>query len=326
MNVIVEREKRLLEFEQRLSDLRGRSERKGEVQANEIGLLEQRYEQLKADIFGNLTPWERVNMARHPKRPIASDYIAEFDAFDELHGDRHFRDDPALVGGFARLRGRRVMLLAQQKGRDTKENIRRNFGMASPEGYRKAKRLIDLASRFALPIVTLVDTAGADPGIGSEERAQAEAIASCLIALSKARVPVVATIIGEGGSGGALALALADCVIMPEHSIYTVASPEGCAAILWGDAARANEAAENLRLTSEDLAGFGIVDEIVKEPLGGAHRDAAAFIVRVLDAIEAALARLESASPDQLRADRYRKYRRIGAWQIEIERKVSALQ
>ena len=164
MNVIVEREKRLLELEQTLSDLRGRSERKGEVQVSEIGLLEQRYAQLKADIFGNLTQWERVNMARHPKRPIASDYILEFDAFDELHGDRHFRDDPALVGGFARLRGRRVMLLAQQKGRDTKENIRRNFGMASPEGYRKARRLIDLASRFNLPVVTLVDTAG-DPVI-----------------------------------------------------------------------------------------------------------------------------------------------------------------
>jgi acetyl-CoA carboxylase carboxyl transferase subunit alpha len=325
VNVIVEREKRLLELEQTLGDLRGRSERKGEVQASEIGLLEQRYAQLTADIFGNLTPWERVNMARHPKRPISTDYIAEFDAFDELHGDRHFRDDPALVGGFARLRGRRVMLLAQQKGRDTKENIRRNFGMASPEGYRKAKRLMDLASRFGLPIVTLVDTAGADPGIGSEERAQSEAIASCLVALSKARVPIVATIIGEGGSGGALALALADYVIMPEHSVYTVASPEGCAAILWGDAGRANEAAENLRLTSDDLAGFGIVDEIVKEPLGGAHRDAPAFIARVLDAIDGALGRLESTPPDQLRADRYRKYRRIGAWQGEVERKVSAL-
>ena len=235
MNVIVEREKGpLQELEARIAALRER----GSGAPGDLSGFEEKYRELLQDLFGNLTPWERVNMARHPKRPLAGDYVAALDQFDELHGDRHFRDDRALVGGFAKLNGRRIVVLAQQKGRDTKENIRRNFGMVSPEGYRKAKRLIELAARFGLPIVTFVDTSGADPGIASEEHAQSEAIASCLVALSKATVPVVATIVGEGGSGGALAIALADRVIMAENAVYSVASPEGCAAILWGDAAR----------------------------------------------------------------------------------------
>ncbi|MBD5657294.1 MAG: acetyl-CoA carboxylase carboxyltransferase subunit alpha, partial [Candidatus Eremiobacteraeota bacterium] len=271
------------------------------------------------DLFGNLTPWERVNMARHPKRPIASDYLAALDRFDELHGDRHFRDDPALVGGFAKLRGRRIVVLAQQKGRDTKENIRRNFGMVSPEGYRKAKRLIELAARFGLPLVTFVDTSGADPGIASEEHAQSEAIAACLTALAKAAVSVVATIIGEGGSGGALAIALADTVIMAENAVYSVASPEGCAAILWGDSARAPEAAERLKLTSGDLHGFGIVDRIVPEPLGGAHRDGPNFVTRMLDAVDEELRGLEQRSPAELIESRYRKFRRIGSWEDAVQ-------
>lgn len=313
MNVIVEREKSLTELEATVTALRGRG-----VTSDEVRALEAKVDELRRDLFGHLTPWERVNMARHPKRPLGADYIAALDAFDELHGDRHFRDDPALVGGFAKLRGRRVIVLAQQKGRDTKENIRRNFGMVSPEGYRKATRLIDLASRLGLPVVTFVDSSGADPGIGSEERAQSEAIASCLTALTRAEVPVVASIIGEGGSGGALAIALADHVIMAENAIYSVASPEGCAAILWGDASRAPEAAEHLKLTSHDLLGFGIVDEIVTEPLGGAHRESAAFVARLLDAVEAALARLSSIPSEKLREMRYRKYRRIGSWREEI--------
>ena len=308
MNVIVEREKGLVELEARVNTLRERG-----VTSDEVLALEARVEELRRDLFGNLSPWERVNMARHPKRPIASDYLAALDAFDELHGDRHFRDDPALVGGFAKLRGRRVVVLAQQKGRDTKENIRRNFGMVSPEGYRKAHRLMDLASRLRLPIVSFVDTSGADPGIGSEERSQSEAIAGCLTALTKADVPVVSAIVGEGGSGGALAIALADYVIMAENAVYSVASPEGCAAILWGDAARAPEAADHLKLTSPDLLGFGIVDEIVTEPLGGAHRDPAGFVGRVLDAVASALERLAGFSPEQLRETRYRKYRRVGS-------------
>jgi acetyl-CoA carboxylase carboxyl transferase subunit alpha len=323
VNVIVEREKELEALEQAIRDLRGRSFRQT-ADAEALRALDEKYAQLQHDIFGRLTPWERVNMARHPKRPGASDYIAGLDQFDELHGDRHYRDDPALVGGFAKVRGRRVVVLAQQKGRDTKENIRRNFGMVTPEGYRKAKRLIDLAARFKLPIVSLVDTSGADPGIGSEERAQAEAIASCLLALSRARVPTVATIMGEGGSGGALAIALADYVIMPEHSVYSVASPEGCAAILWGDSARAEEAAEHLKLTSDDLLGFGIVDEIVPEPLGGAHRDAQGFVTRVIAAIDAALGRLAGLSEERLLEARHTKYRRIGAWRSESEPLISS--
>jgi acetyl-CoA carboxylase carboxyl transferase subunit alpha len=316
MNVIVEREKGpLQELETRIVTLRER----GSGASGDVALLEEKYRELLGDLFGNLTPWERVHMARHPKRPLAGDYIAAFDSFDELHGDRHFRDDHALVGGFAKIRGRRVVVLAQRKGRDTKENIHRNFGMVSPEGYRKAKRLMELASRFRLPIVSFVDTSGADPGIASEEHAQSEAIASCLVALAKATVPVVATIIGEGGSGGALAIALADTVIMAENAVYSVASPEGCAAILWGDSARAPEAAERLRLTSADLLGFGIVDRVIKEPLGGAHRNAAGFVEIVLDTIEDELRALEGKTPAALRDARYAKFRRIGTWEHAVQ-------
>jgi acetyl-CoA carboxylase carboxyl transferase subunit alpha len=322
VNLIVEREKSIQALEDRLGVLR---ERGASETSDEVRQLETKYAELQHDLFGKLSPWERVNMARHPKRPISSDYLAQFDQFDELHGDRHFRDDPALIGGFAKLRGRRVVVLAQQKGRDTKENIRRNFGMVTPDGYRKAKRLMELASRFGLPIVTLVDTEGADPGIGSEERAQSEAIASCLTALSRARVPVVATIIGVGGSGGALALALADHVIMPEHSVYSVASPEGCAAILWGDASRAEEAASHLRLTSNDLLGFGIIDEIIPEPIGGAHRRAEGFVGTVLESIDGALRRLEGLSPELLRERRYEKYRRIGSWESGERDRIASL-
>jgi len=312
MNLIVEREKGpLQELETRIATLRQR----GSGASADVAVLEEKYRELLFDLFGKLTPWERVHMARHPKRPIADDYLAAFDQFDELHGDRYLRDDRAIVGGFGKLRGRRVVFLAQQKGRDTKENIRRNFGMVSPEGYRKAKRLMDLASRVGLPIVTFVDTSGADPGIASEEHAQSEAIAACLVALSKASVPVVSAIIGEGGSGGALAIALADTVIMAENAVYSVASPEGCAAILWGDAARAPEAAERLKLTSDDLLGFGIVDRVVREPLGGAHRDAEGFVSVLLDAIDESLGELADMPPATLRQRRYAKFRRIGAWE-----------
>jgi acetyl-CoA carboxylase carboxyl transferase subunit alpha len=320
MNLIVEREKTLSELERRIIDLRSRS-----VESDEMRALQEKYDALQLDIFGMLTPWERVHMARHPDRPLGMDYIAALDAFDELHGDRHFRDDLALIGGFAKLGERRVMVIAQQKGRDTKEKIKRNFGMVTPEGYRKAKRLMELASRLDLPIITFVDTSGADPGIGSEEHAQSEAIAQCLMALSKARVPVVASIIGEGGSGGALALALADHVIMPQHSVYSVASPEGCAAILWGDSSRASEAAERLKLTSDDLKGFGIIDEIVPEPLGGAQRDPQAFIARMLESIDRAASRLAMLSPDDRLHARYDRFRRIGAWSAAAEQKLTAL-
>jgi acetyl-CoA carboxylase carboxyl transferase subunit alpha len=313
VNAIVEREKGLLELEQRIEELRKYSADQPVDLSNEIAALEQKYAQIQREIFGSLSPWQRVNMARHPKRPIGSDYLAALDAFDELHGDRHFRDDLAVIGGFAKVHGRRVLAIAQEKGRDFKEKVRRNFGSASPEGYRKVKRLIELAGHLDLPIVTFVDTSGADPGIGSEERAQSEAIAATLAVLADVRTPIVATIIGEGGSGGALALALADHVIMLEHSVYSVASPEGAAAILWGDATKADEAAARLRLTSDDLFSFGIADEVIAEPLGGAHRDAPGTIARVLTAVDVALDTLRQLPIDHLLDRRYAKFRRIGA-------------
>ncbi|MBV8580795.1 MAG: acetyl-CoA carboxylase carboxyltransferase subunit alpha [Candidatus Eremiobacteraeota bacterium] len=313
MNVIVEREKGLLELEQRIAELKSQAAAQPVDMSAEIRALEAKYAQIQREVFGAMTPWQRVNMARHPKRPLGSDYIAALDQFDELHGDRHFRDDHAIVGGFAKLAGRRVVAIAQDKGRDTKEKVFRNFGMPGPEGYRKVIRLVKLADHLGLPVVTFVDTSGADPGIGSEERAQAEAIAQSLYELADVRVPVVATIIGEGGSGGALALALADRVLMLEHAVYSVASPEGAAAILWGDAARAEEAASRLRLTSDDLIRFGIVDDVIPEPLGGAHRDPSGIVTRVLGTVDGALDALARLPVDELRDRRYRKFRRIGA-------------
>ncbi len=316
-NAIVERERGLLEVERRIADLRTANVNQPVDFSAEIAALEQKYETLQRELFGSLTPWEKVNMARHPSRPTSLDYIAKFDRFDELHGDREFRDDPAVVAGFSMLDGRAVMVMGQQRGRDTKENLRRNFGMVMPEGYRKVQRLAHTASRLGLPILTFIDTKGADPGISSEEHGQAEAIAMCLYEFTEARVPIVASIIGEGGSGGALALGIADHVIMLEHSVYSVASPEGCAAILWGDASKAEEAAARLKLTSADLQRFGIIDEIVAEPLGGAHRDSATVIANVLGAMSAAVERLARETPHELREARYRKYRRIGAWETE---------
>ncbi|MBV8689967.1 MAG: acetyl-CoA carboxylase carboxyltransferase subunit alpha [Candidatus Eremiobacteraeota bacterium] len=322
--MIVEREKGLLELEKRINALRSLNAEQTLDLSAEIAALEEKYGQLQREIFGSMSPWEKVNMSRHPNRPVSSDFISELEAFDELHGDRHFRDDPAIIGGFAKLDGRRLIVIGQQRGRDTKENLRRNFGMVTPEGYRKVKRLIDLGARLGLPVVAFVDTKGADPGISSEERSQSEAIAQCLYSLTVARVPTVAAIIGEGGSGGALALALADHVIMLENSVYSVASPEGCAAILWGDAGKAEEAAARLKLTSEDLRDFGIIDEIVAEPLGGAHREPAIVIAATLKAISGALARLCAKPVDQLIEERYEKYRQIGRWESESREMVAA--
>ena len=317
MNIIVDREKGLLELERRIAELRDVNASQPVDMSAEIAGLEHKYEEILREVFGRLSPWEKVHMARHPSRPTGLDYISQLDRFDELHGDRHFRDDPAIVGGFALLRARPIMVMAQQRGRDTKENLRRNFGMVTPEGYRKAKRLAHTASRLGIPIVTFIDTKGADPGITSEEHAQSEAIAMCLYEFTQARVPIVAAIIGEGGSGGALALGIADRVIMLEHSVYSVASPEGCAAILWGDTTKAEEAATRLKLTAQDLQHFGIIDEIVPEPLGGAHRDPAGMVARVLGAVHTAIGRLSTKSPEALREERYRKYRRVGAWQAK---------
>lgn len=316
-NLIIEREKGLVELERRIAELRQASAAQPLDMSNEIGALEQKYEQILAELFGTLTPWQKVHMARHPARPTSLDYISRFDRFDELHGDRQFRDDPSIVGGFALLHSRPVMVIGQQRGRDTRENLRRNFGMPAPEGYRKTSRLARLAARLKLPIVTFVDTKGADPGISSEEHAQSEAIATCLQTFATARVPIVATIVGEGGSGGALALAIADRVIMLEHSTYSVASPEGCAAILWSDASKAEEAASRLKLTADDLRRFGVVDEIISEPLGGAHRNAEDVVKRTLEAIGAALTDLSTLTEERLMEERYRKYRRLGEWQAD---------
>jgi acetyl-CoA carboxylase carboxyl transferase subunit alpha len=316
-NIIVEREKGMVELERRIAELREASAAQPLEMSSEVAALEKKYRQILQELFGTLSPWEKVHMARHPARPTSLDYISRFDRFDELHGDRHYRDDPSVVGGFATIHGRAVMVLGQQRGRDTKENLRRNFGMPAPEGYRKASRLARLASRLGLPIVTFVDTKGADPGISSEEHAQSEAIATCLQAFATARVPIVATIVGEGGSGGALALAIADHLIMLEHSTYSVASPEGCAAILWSDASKAEEAAARLKLTADDLHRFGIVDEILPEPLGGAHRNGSDVVKRTLQAVDVALTRLTELPPERLLEQRYQKYRRLGEWQAE---------
>lgn len=316
-NVIVEREKGLVELERRIAELREASAAQPLDMSAEVRALETKYQAILQELFGTLTPWEKVHMARHPARPTSLDYISRFDRFDELHGDRHYRDDPSIVGGFAFLHSRAVMVIGQQRGRDTRENLRRNFGMPAPEGYRKTSRLARLAARLKLPIVTFVDTKGADPGITSEEHAQSEAIATCLQTFSAASVPIVAAVIGEGGSGGALALAIADRVLMLEHSTYSVASPEGCAAILWSDASKAEEAAARLKLTADDLRRFGVVDEIIAEPLGGAHRNAEDVVARTLDAIDRALKHLSALSEQRLLDERYQKYRRLGEWRSE---------
>jgi acetyl-CoA carboxylase carboxyl transferase subunit alpha len=312
VNLIVEREKGLLELEKRIAELRAANAQQPVDMSAEIRGLEQKYAEIQREVFGSMTPWEKVHMARHPNRPTAMDYISQFTQFDELHGDRNFRDDHAIVGGFGMLGGRAVMIVAEQRGRDTKENIKRNFGMPAPEGYRKVERLAKLAGRMGLPLVTFIDTKGADPGITSEERAQSEAIAECLYTFSLLPIPIVATVIGEGGSGGALALSIANRIIMLENSYYSVASPEACAAILWSDAGKADEAAAHLKLTAPDLQRFGIVDEIVPEPLGGAHRDPGGTIAAVLKALQSALDELDALPADRLRETRYLKYRQIG--------------
>lgn len=317
MNPFADRERALFELERRIAELRSATVDQRLDMSSEIAALETKYQEILREVYGAPSAWQKVHIARHPNRPTALEYIAALQRFDELHGDRYYRDDEAVVGGLGLLHGRAIMAIGQQRGRDTKENLRRNFGMVAPEGYRKVRRLAQLACRFGIPIVTFVDTKGADPGISSEEHAQSEAIAQSLVAFTNATVPIVAAVIGEGGSGGALALGIADRVIMLENSTYSVASPEGCAAILWADATKAEEAAAHLKLTAQDLKHFGIVDEIVPEPLGGANRDPAGVVTAVMNRIDAALKELDRLSTDALLAARYDKYRRIGAWKRE---------
>ncbi len=311
-------EKPVLELEQKITELREKAGAQGLDAASELSDLERKAEALRAEIYANLTPFQRVQLAKHPRRPYTLDYIERcFTEWSELHGDRHFADDPAIVGGLARIDERPIMVIGHQKGRDTKENLFRRFGMANPEGYRKALRLMQLADRFRVPIVTLIDTAGAYPGLGGEERGQAEAIAVNLREMAKLEVPVIAVVIGEGGSGGALALAVADVVLMFENSVYSVISPEGCAAILWRDAKKAPIAAEALKLTASDVLRLGVVDGVMPEPVGGAHRDpetAAATLkaelLRHLDAMSGV------SGPERV-VRRREKFRALGVFREE---------
>src|ERR1019366_4643420 len=267
-------EKPLAELERQIEELRRIGDERGIDVNGEIGTLEDKLAIRRGEIYRSLTPMQRVQVARHPRRPYTLDYLSSiFTDFIELHGDRLFRDDPAIVGGGARLNRQSVMVIGHQKGRDTKENIKRNFGMAHPEGYRKALRLMQAATRFHAPIITLIDTPGAYPGLGAEERGQSEALARNILEMSALATPIVSVVIGEGGSGGALALGVADRVLMFENSVYSVISPEGCATILWKDATQRERAADALKLTADDLIRLGLVDEIIPEPLGGAHFD-----------------------------------------------------
>ncbi|MGH7537981.1 MAG: acetyl-CoA carboxylase carboxyltransferase subunit alpha [Gemmatimonadales bacterium] len=303
-------ERPLLEIEKQIEELR----KNGGEPAADLGPLEQQLAELRAEIYRNLTPMQRVQVARHPRRPYALDYLRTvFNDFVELHGDRQFRDDPAIVAGWARLDGASVMVIGHQKGRDTKENLKRNFGMAHPEGYRKAMRLMQLAEKFNAPVVTLVDTPGAYPGLGAEERGQAEAIARNLLVMAALRTPIITAVIGEGGSGGALAVGLADRVVMLENSVYSVISPEGCAAILWKDASQRERAAEALKLTAQDLLRLNVIDEILAEPPGGAHADPEAAALQLGTALRRHLRELRRIKIDKLLKRREEKYLSMGA-------------
>jgi len=312
----LEFEKPIAELERQIEDLKHLASQRSLDVAREIAPLEAKLAELRSEIYRNLTPYQRVQVARHPRRPYALDYInGLFADFIELHGDRLYRDDPAIVGGLGRLKGRSVVVIGQQKGRDIKENLKRNFGMPHPEGYRKALRLMRLAERFRLPVVTLIDTPGAHPGLGAEERGQAEAIARNIEDMAALRTPIVVAIVGEGGSGGALALAVGDRVLILENAIYSVISPEGCAAILWRDSSLKERAAEALKLTAPDLLAMGLVDEIVPEPAGGAHADPAAAVEALGVALERQLAELAGMPADELVARRAEKYLRMGKFE-----------
>lgn len=309
-----------LEFEQPIVELEAKIEELRLVSSDqevniteEIGRLEQKCKDLTKSIFSNLNPWQVAQMARHPKRPYTLDYIPEiFTEFDELHGDRHFSDGAAIIGGVARLEGEPIMIIGHQKGRKTQEKIHRNFGMARPEAYRKALRLMELAEKFHLPIITFIDTQGAYPGIGAEERNQSEAIAKNLLVMSRLKTPIIATVIGEGGSGGALAIGVADRVLMLQYSIYSVISPEGCAAILWKNSGRAAEAATALGITADRLQDLNLIDDIIIEPLGGAHRDPKQMAKRLKRTLIEELEQLKKLNVSELVKQRYYKFRRMG--------------
>ncbi|HEX7048403.1 MAG TPA: acetyl-CoA carboxylase carboxyl transferase subunit alpha [Gammaproteobacteria bacterium] len=312
-----------LDFEQPIAELEAKIEELrfvGDDSAvnitEEISRLQAKSRNLTESIFANLSSWQVAQLARHPQRPFTLDYIDRlFTDFQELHGDRAFADDPALVGGLARLDGRPVMVIGQQKGRDTKEKLRRNFGMPRPEGYRKALRLMKMAERFRLPVLTFIDTPGAYPGVGAEERGQSEAIARNLFEMAALRVPIVCTVIGEGGSGGALAIGVGDKVSMLQYSIYSVISPEGCASILWKSAEKAPDAAEAMGVTAEKLKKLGLIDHIHAEPLGGAHRDPDAMAATIKRALGDTLMQLDKFSTDELLEKRYQRLMSYGRFE-----------
>lgn len=310
MQYFLDFEKPLVELERKIKELRDYSTDSVDF-SSDIKKLEKKADKLREEIFSNLTRWQRTQLARHQNRPYTLDYIKHvFTDWFEVHGDRNFRDDPALVCGFARLDGEPCVVIGHQKGRDTKEKVYRNFGMPNPEGYRKALRVMQMAEQFGLPIFTFVDTPGAFPGIGAEERGQAEAIARNLREMAALTVPIIVTVTGEGGSGGALAIAVGNRVLMMQYSVYAVISPEGCAAILWSDGTRGPEAAEALKLTSMDIDSLGtVIDDIIPEPIGGAHNDHKAAAIAVKERLKCHLAELKELSPEELVEQRYQKFR-----------------
>ena len=308
-------ERDIVEIESQISRLREMAGKRGLDVADELRVLSAKLDVLREETYRNLDPMEQVLVARHPRRPYTLDYIdSVFTDWFELKGDRRFRNDEAIVGGWARLEGRSVMVIGHQKGRDMKDNLKRNFGMPHPEGYRKALRLMRMAEKFGKPVVTLIDTPGAYPGFGAEERGQAEAIATNLREMARLRVPTISVVIGEGGSGGALALGVTDRILLLEHSIYSVISPEGCAAILWRSAEKRSEAARALRLTSSDLFKLGVADEVIAEPVGGAHADPQATMTTVAETLVRHLNELDEREIDRLLAERWAKYESMGTW------------
>jgi acetyl-CoA carboxylase carboxyl transferase subunit alpha len=312
--MILEFERPIIDLERKISELRGLSTPTVDF-TSEIRRLEQKARKLQKEVFADLSAQQKVQLSRHPGRPFTLDYVRLLtEDFVELHGDRSFHDDPAIVGGFARFADWEVLVLGHQKGRNTKENLHRNFGMARPEGYRKATRLMRMAARFGRPILCFIDTPGAYPGLGAEERGQAEAIAKALQVMASLEVPIISMVIGEGGSGGALALGVADRILMLEYSIYSVISPEGCASILWRDPAKVPEAAAQLKLTAPDLVELGICDEIIPEAPGGAHRDVAITAAKVRIALKRHLKQLSGLSRSELVEQRYQKFRAMGAF------------
>ncbi len=309
-------EQPIAELDAKIQELRRASTGPAVNIETEVNGLQDKLRARTAEIFKALSPWQISQLARHPQRPYTNDYIGlMFDEFHELAGDRAFADDAAIVGGLARLDGRSVMVIGQQKGRDTKAKIKRNFGMPRPEGYRKALRLMKMAERFQLPLLTFIDTPGAYPGVGAEERGQSEAIARNLLEMAELKVPIICTVIGEGGSGGALAIGVGDCTLMLEYSTYSVISPEGCASILWKSAEKARDAAEALGLTAKRLLEHKLIDQIVPEPLGGAHRDPAAMAATLKRTIQGELATLDRMATGDLLEQRYRRLRSYGAYE-----------